>query len=82
MKDALLFFFAQAISYALITLSMRGVAAGIQQLPLILLTDGINVTLSFFVIRRIAHSEDSIVGWLGYLAGSLVGTTVGMLVSI
>jgi hypothetical protein len=84
MKNFVLFFLAQATSYALVTLGFRGVAAGPHQLPLILGTDAINASLGFFVIRRISTSAsgESIVGWLGYLLGSLVGTTIGMMVRI
>ncbi len=78
MKDFILFFLVQAVSYSILTVNFRAVAAG--HLSVTLVTDALNATLSFFVIRRIAKSDDSIVGWLGYLFGSLVGTTIGMLV--
>ena len=66
----------QILSYSLLTVNFRAIASG--RLPLALLTDGINASLSFFIIRRIAKSEDSFIGWLGYLTGSLIGTTLGM----
>ena len=66
----------QLLSYFILTINFRAVASN--RLPTALFTDGVNATLSFFIIRRIAKSDDSTVGWLGYLCGSLIGTTLGM----
>lgn len=78
LREFFLFFFIQLASYSILTVNFRAVAH--DQIPRALITDGINATFSFFVIRRISKSDDSIVGWAGYVAGSLVGTTIGMLV--
>lgn len=67
------------MSYCLITINFRAVAVG--NIPLALLTDGINASLGFFLIRRIAKSEYSLIGWCGYLVGSLAGTAVGIYIS-
>lgn len=77
-KEFGLFFLIQATSYSLITYNFRSIAVG--NIPAALVSDAINASLGFFVIRRIARSEDSLIGWAGYLLGSLVGTTIGMLV--
>jgi len=67
----------QIANYSLLTTNFRAIAKG--NLPMALTTDGLNATLTFFVIRKIAKSDDSTIGWLGYLTGSLIGTTLGML---
>lgn len=78
MKDFLLFFTLQALSYCIVTINFRAVAHG--NLAVALLTDAFNASFSFFIIRRIARAknEESYIGWLGYLCGSLLGTTAGM----
>lgn len=75
-KEFLTYMIVQIVSYSIITINFRAVADG--RLPLALLTDGIGSTLNFFVIRKIAKSEESTIGWLGYFVGSLIGTTLGM----
>jgi hypothetical protein len=79
-KQFLLFFTVQLLAYSLITYNYRSIAGG--HLTPVLVTDALNASLTFFVIRRIdrriAKSEDSTVGWLGYVCGSLVGTAIGM----
>lgn len=74
-----IFFFIQIISYSLLTVNFRAVAQG--NLLSSLLTDGINASFAFFIIRKIAKSEDTLSGFLGYVTGSLVGTTIGMYIS-
>ena len=76
LREFFLFFMIQILSYSILTVNFRAVANG--QLTRALVSDGINATFSFFVIRRIAKSDDSVVGWAGYVAGSLIGTTIGM----
>ena len=77
MKEFLLYFVIQALNYSLLTINFRAVAQG--NIPLSLLSDFFNATFSFFIIRHIAKSDDSLVGWAGFVTGSLVGTTLGIL---
>ncbi len=76
LREFLLFFCIQIFSYSILTVNFRAVANG--NLLRALITDGVNAAVGFFVIRKIAKSDDSIVGWAGYVAGSLIGTTIGM----
>lgn len=66
----------QAASYALLTLNFRSIAAG--HVAVALMTDGCNASLAFFILRRIIKADDSTPQFIGYLAGSLLGTTIGM----
>ena len=77
LRDFFLFFFIQVASYSLLTYNFKAIAD--HHLPKALVSDGINAAFSFFVIRKIAKSDDSIVACAGYVCGSLVGTTIGML---
>jgi hypothetical protein len=78
-REFFIYFLIQLCSYAILTVNFRAVAQG--KLIPSLASDAINASFAFFVIRRIAKSEDSTVGWLGYVLGSLVGTTLGLYVS-
>jgi len=77
-KEFCLYGAVQMLGYALVTVNFRAVAS--DRLTLALITDGINASLGFFIFRHMIKmkSEDSIIGWLGYLTGSLLGTTIGM----
>lgn len=80
LRNPLIFFACQALSYGIVTYQWRAIAH--DRLAIVLLTDAINCSLAFFVMKRIAHNDSSKTDWLGYLAGSLVGTTIGMLLPI
>lgn len=70
---------SQSAIYSLATVNIRAVAA--RDFPTALLTDAALATLVYFVIRRVAREPASVVPWLGYLVGSLIGTAVGMAIS-
>ncbi len=76
MRNFLTFLALQTVSYALITYNYRSIAH--DRLAFALLTDGVYASFNFFVIRKIAKSDDSIVSWFGYVVGSLIGTSIGM----
>lgn len=70
-------FACQLVAYTLVTMNFRYVAHG--NVAYALGTDALHASISFFVIKRIATSEDTSFGpWLGYLLGSLAGTAIGM----
>jgi hypothetical protein len=78
-KDCFILFFAQMISFAIITINYRAIA----QADYIwsALTDVIVAGLSYFVIRKIIKSKDSKLQWLGFTIGSAVGTVIGIFIS-
>jgi hypothetical protein len=45
------------------------------------LTDVVVAGLSYFVVRRIAKSKDSIMQWIGFTIGSATGTAIGIWLS-
>jgi len=78
-KEALLLFCIQIISYSLLCINFRAVAA--TDYPEAAITDFMLASLSFFVIRKIARSEDAVHQWLGYVAGSVTGSYLGIYLS-
>ncbi len=78
-KEALLLFCIQIISYSLLCINFRAVVATDYHEAAI--TDFMLASLSFFVIRKIARSEDAVHQWLGYVAGSVTGSYLGIYLS-
>lgn len=79
LKEFITLFIIQVISYSLLCINFRAVAQAhyIQSA----ITDFIIATLSFFVIRKIAKSEDTFHGWAGYALGGVVGSFLGIWLS-
>lgn len=79
-KDALMLFIIQLVNYTLLVLNFRAVAhanyfwSGI--------TDFAIASFSFFVIKKIAKSDDSFHLWFGYAMGGLAGSFVGIWLSL
>ena len=78
-KDAFILFFAQMLSFAIITINYRAVAQASYLWSA--LTDVVVAGLSYFVVRRIAKSKDSICQWIGFTLGSATGTVIGIWIS-
>ena len=79
-KDTFILFFAQMLSFAIITINYRAVAQANYLLSV--LSDVVVAGLSYFVVRKIAKSKDSIAQWIGFTIGSASGTAIGIFVSI
>jgi positive regulator of sigma E activity len=78
-KDAFILFFAQMLSFAIITINYRAVAQASYLWSI--LTDLIVAGLSYFVVRRISKSKDSVCQWAGFTVGSAIGTCIGIWLS-
>ena len=79
-KDSFILFFAQMLSFAIITINYRAVAQASYLWSA--LTDVLVAGLSYFVIRRIAKSKDSVCQWFGFTIGSAIGTIIGIYISL
>ena len=79
-KDSFILFFAQMLSFAIITINYRAVAQASYLWSA--LTDILVAGLSYFVIRRIAKSKDSVCQWFGFTIGSAIGTIIGIYISL
>jgi hypothetical protein len=78
-KEGAILFGAQMLSFAIITINYRAVAQASYLWSI--LTDLIVAGLSYFVVRKIAKSKDSIVQWIGFTIGSATGTAIGIWLS-
>jgi hypothetical protein len=78
-KEAATLFFIQICSYSILCINFRAVAG--TQYHLAAITDFAFASMSFFIIRKIARSEDAVHQWLGYVAGSVTGSYLGIYIS-
>ena len=76
-KNFTLLFLTQVLMYTLLCINYRSVADGHYIHSMI--SDGLIACTSFFVIKKIAQSEDQGFWlWLGYTLGSMVGSIIGI----
>ncbi len=75
-----LLFFTQVINYGLIVVNYRAVAQASYFWSGI--SDFVLASFSFFIIKKIAKSEDSWHLWFGYALGGLVGSLIGIYLSL
>lgn len=78
-KDAIILFILQLINYTLLVINYRAVAQAHYFWSAI--SDFVIASFSFFVIKRIATSDSTLHGWLGYATGGLVGSILGIWIS-
>ena len=78
-KEASLLFCIQIISYSLLCINYRAVANTDYHEAAV--TDFMLASLSFFIIRKIARSEDALHQWVGYVLGSVCGSYLGIYLS-
>lgn len=76
---ALRLFGAQVLHYALICISLRAVASG--HYLQIAVADALVATTVYYVIRRVATSDSSVLMWLAYTTGGVLGSLLGTYVS-
>lgn len=71
----------QFLSWGICTVSWRAVSQA--NIHASIITDTTLGTLNFFIIRRIAKSEaTTVVQWIGYTVGGVLGTISGIYFSI
>jgi hypothetical protein len=80
LKEASLLAVIQIVSYSLLCINYRAVAT--TQYHEAAVTDFMIASMSFFVIRKIAKSEDSLHQWIGYAIGSVIGSYLGIYTSV
>ena len=78
-KDSFFLFFAQMLSFAIITINYRAVAQASYIWSI--LTDLVVAGLSYFVVRKILKTKDSVGQWAGFTIGSAIGTAIGIFIS-
>ena len=78
-KEFFLFFAIQLILYLLLVLNYRSVSQ--MNYLATVISDFIIASFNFFVIRKIAKSQDSFHQWLGYAVGGAIGGVLGLWIS-
>ena len=78
-KEAATLFVIQIILYGILCINFRAVAQAEYNVAAI--SDFAVASLNFFVIRKIAKSEDALHQWLGYVLGSVAGSYLGIYIS-
>jgi hypothetical protein len=79
LKEATTLFFIQIILYGILCINFRAVAQA--QYHVAAIADFIVASLNFFVIRKIANTNDTIHQWAGYVLGSVAGSYLGIYIS-
>ena len=78
-KEAATLFAIQIVLYGILCINFRAVAQAEYNIAAI--SDFTVASLNFFVIRKIAKSEDALHQWLGYVLGSVAGSYLGIYIS-
>jgi len=79
-KDFFLLFFIQVVVYTIFCINFRAVATANYHQAAV--SDFALASLNFFVIKRIAHGHDAMHQWAGYSLGSVVGSYLGIYLSV
>ena len=80
LKEAAVLFFIQIALYGLLCINYRAVALAHYHEAAI--TDFTIASMNFFIIRKIAQSNDALHQWIGYVLGSVVGSYLGIYLSV
>lgn len=78
-KEAAILFAIQIVLYSILCINYRAVAE--TQYNLAAISDFTIASLNFFVIRKIAKSEEALHQWAGYVLGSVAGSYIGIYIS-
>ena len=79
LKEFLLMFLIQVVSYGLLCINYRAVAQAHYFWASI--SDFAIATLGYFVIKRLANSDNTFHQWLGYSLGGVAGSIFGIYLS-
>ncbi len=78
-REFVTFFVMQLFNYAMCVISYRAVSQANYAASVGL--DVVYASFNFWILRKIATSKETTVGWLGYTVGSAVGTASGIWIS-
>ena len=79
LKEGLIMFLIQIVSYSLLCINFRAVAQAHYFQAAI--SDFSIATLGYFVIKKLATTDNSLHQWLGYSLGGVVGSILGIYLS-
>lgn len=78
-KEAVWLFFVQIILFGLLCINFRAIASASYHQAAV--SDMVIASLQFFVIKKVATSDESIKHWAGYTLGSVAGCYIGIYIS-
>ena len=79
LKESGLMFLIQIVSYSLLCINFRAVAQA--EYFQAAISDFTIATLGYFVIKKLANTDNSLHQWLGYSLGGVVGSIIGIYLS-
>ena len=79
-RDASIMFIIQTLNYGMMVVNYRAVAKADYFWSAF--SDFLLASFSFFVIKKIANSDDSWHLWLGYAIGGVAGSLLGIEISL
>jgi hypothetical protein len=79
-KEAVTLGVIQIVLYSILCINFRAVAEAHYHEAA--LTDFLVASMNFFIIRKIAQSTDTLHQWVGYVTGSVIGSYVGIFLSV
>jgi len=78
-REALFLFVVQIVLFSILCINFRAISQASYHTAAV--SDFIVATLQFFVIKKIATSDESIKHWTGYTVGSVIGSYLGIYIS-
>jgi hypothetical protein len=78
-REALFLLVIQIVLFSILCINFRAISQGSYHTAAV--SDFIVATLQFFVIKKIATSNESIKHWAGYTIGSVIGSYLGIYIS-
>jgi hypothetical protein len=78
-REAIFLFVVQIVLFSILCVNFRAISQAHYHTAAV--SDFIIATLQFFVIKKIATSDESIKHWLGYTLGSVIGSYLGIYIS-
>ena len=79
LREALTLFFIQILNFSIWCINFRAVADAHYHTAAA--SDFIIASINFFIIRKIAHGQDHVHQWAGYVLGSVAGSYLGIWIS-
>jgi len=79
-KESLSIALAQGFTYTLLAINVRALSQG--DYYIVALSDILLASSQYFVIRKISSASETLHQWVGYTIGSVVGSLLGVWVSI
>ena len=78
-KEFFILFASQTLLYCLVCINIRAVAQA--HYVWLSVSDFFVAFVSFFVIKKISQSTDTVYQWAGYVTGSVIGSLLGTYIS-